>query len=234
MVLVVHCCCDMYAAGHRGAAAGGCVGHALVGRVLMIVCACSVLACMHVMLRMAVHARQAHYSFNLAQIRQAMQHAVEERLLSLLSPLTRACACRSRSAQAKWRAVEEHLLSEAPPAAPFRTALLRLRLSDETQVGRFATASCRRWQASFGGWKGAGCGSVMKHRGGEHARVTKRPAVVLLCPSCNDWPPVPPTAPTPRLHVSPALQVATALEQVAAVSGEDVTLGSYPVRCDGP
>lgn len=36
--------------------------------------------------------------------------------------------------QAKWRAVEEHLLSEAPPAAPFRTALLRLRLSDETQV----------------------------------------------------------------------------------------------------
>lgn len=38
--------------------------------------------------------------------------------------------------QAKWRAVEEHLLSEAPPSAPFRTALLRLRLSDETQVGR--------------------------------------------------------------------------------------------------
>ncbi|PRW59554.1 FAD synthase [Chlorella sorokiniana] len=36
--------------------------------------------------------------------------------------------------QAKWRAVEEHLQSEAPPAAPFRTALLRLRLSDETQV----------------------------------------------------------------------------------------------------
>ncbi|KAI7844692.1 hypothetical protein COHA_001780 [Chlorella ohadii] len=36
--------------------------------------------------------------------------------------------------QAKWRAVEEHLLSEAPPSAPFRTALLRLRLSDETQV----------------------------------------------------------------------------------------------------
>ncbi|PSC67404.1 FAD synthase [Micractinium conductrix] len=36
--------------------------------------------------------------------------------------------------QKKWRAVEAHLLAEAPQLAPFRTALLRLRLSDETQV----------------------------------------------------------------------------------------------------
>lgn len=46
--------------------------------------------------------------------------------------------------QKKWRAVEEHLRSEAPRQAPFRTALLRLRLSDETQVAaaleRVATA----------------------------------------------------------------------------------------------
>lgn len=36
--------------------------------------------------------------------------------------------------QKKWQAVEAHLLAEAPQQAPFRTALLRLRLSDETQV----------------------------------------------------------------------------------------------------
>ncbi|KAL4424331.1 hypothetical protein ABPG75_001632 [Micractinium tetrahymenae] len=36
--------------------------------------------------------------------------------------------------QKKWRAVEVHLRSEAPSQAPFRTALLRLRLTDETQV----------------------------------------------------------------------------------------------------
>jgi hypothetical protein len=36
--------------------------------------------------------------------------------------------------QKKWQAVEAHLRADAPPQAPFRTALLRLRLSDETQV----------------------------------------------------------------------------------------------------
>ena len=38
--------------------------------------------------------------------------------------------------QKKWRAVEAHLQANAPQQAPFQTALLRLRLRDETQVRR--------------------------------------------------------------------------------------------------
>ena len=45
--------------------------------------------------------------------------------------------------QKKWRAVEEHLMAEAPAAAPFRTALLRLAIHDETQVGAGAEGSGR-------------------------------------------------------------------------------------------
>ncbi len=51
--------------------------------------------------------------------------------------------------------MEEHLRSEAPQLAPFRTALLRLRLSDETQVGRGGSGlapACQAFGACLGSW----------------------------------------------------------------------------------
>lgn len=101
--------------------------------------------------------------------------------------------------QAKWRAVEEHLLSEAPPSAPFRTALLRLRLSDETQVGR-------RWRVTWSA-------SLSSARSDNGMRSSLTMPIM-----CSVW-------------YSFAVQVAAALEQVAAAAGEEVTLGSYLVRC---